>query len=40
MTERLLVVNIIVDWMSRILIPSEQLDWRKILSVITVSFLK
>ena len=40
MTEMLLVVIIIVDWMSRILIPSEQLDWRKILSVITVSFLK
>ena len=38
--QRLLGVIIIVDWMSRILIPSEQLDWRKILSVITVSSLK
>ena len=35
-----LVVIIIMDWMSRILIPSEKLDRRKILSVITVNSLK
>ena len=36
----LLVVITIADWMSRLLITSEHLDWRKILSVITVSSLR
>ena len=32
LVEMLLVVITIADWMSRLLITSEQLDWRKILS--------
>ena len=40
LTEMLLVVITIADWMSRLLITSEQLDWRKILSVITVNSLR
>ena len=40
LTEMLLVVITIADCMSRLLITSEHLDWRKILSVITVNSLR